>query len=407
LDNGKISYAMKPELWEAVAKTLKQLRDGIRPPSVWVHCTKDERRKMEKIRAVNTRIFTMAPVHITLACRALTLHFTAAFYANMSKSYSAVGVDPHSDSWTIFMQKMARISTVGGDGDYGKYDGTLDPDLVQDAMMLIADWTMSFWETKHSYNGYFIYTGDGDNIFFSPEQYRRALGILGVEFIHTTQIVFDVIHRKVQGNPSGNVLTVVLNTIVGAMYLRLAYLELRKEQDVGEFSSEKGISFPSLRDYDRDVKDWIYGDDNLYAISPTITHWFNPLKLSKYFARYGITYTTADKSGGEQVLKPLMELRFLKRGWRRDEDYPQVFRAPIDVDTIYELTNWIRECPNEDEQLETQIEGALREAWAHGKEFYEKFLSECNSALKTVGMKQFANEYDLQTDHWRQSVLAW
>lgn len=408
LDTGRKLYSMGSDLWQAVVLTLRQLRDGIRPPSLWVHCTKDERRKMEKIRAVNTRIFTMAPVHITLACRALTLHFTAAFYRNMGKSYSAVGVDPHSDKWTIFMQKMAQVSTVGGDGDYGKYDGTLDPDLIMDAMNLIADWTMSHWASNtHTYNGYFIYTGDGDNIFFSPEQYRRALGILGVEFTHTTQIVFDVIHRKVQGNPSGNVLTVVLNTIVGAMYLRLAYLELRKEEDKNSFSSERGISFPSLRDYDRDVKDWIYGDDNLYAISPTITHWFNPQRLSQYFARYGITYTTADKSGVEQVLKPLSALRFLKRGWRRDEDYPQVFRAPIDVDTIYELTNWIRECPNEDEQLETQIEGALREAWAHGKEFYEKFLSECNVALKTVGMKQFANEYDMQTEHWRQSVLAW
>lgn len=412
-------YRMKPDLEKAVVKALKQLQQGIRPPALWAHCLKDERKKMESIAGVKTRIFTMAPVHITLACRALTLHFTAAFYANMGRSYSAVGVDPHSGSWTMFMQKLRKISHLGGDGDYGKYDGTLDPDLIMDAMDLIADWTISTWgiDDPLKPKRYHVYGSKPENdVYFTPTEYKRALRILGVEFTHTTQIVFDLVHRKVQGNPSGNVLTVVLNTIVGAMYLRIAYLDLKRRLDKDiqlafprndPWVLMPSVNFPSLRDYDREVKDWIYGDDNGYAISPTIVDWFNPKTLSDYFAEHGITYTTADKSGEEQALKSLTELRFLKRGWKEDDDYPSVYRAPIDVDTIYELTNWIRECPDEDEQLETQVEGALREAWAHGKEFYVNFLAKCNAALRTVGMKEFANEYDMQTEHWRQSVLMW
>jgi len=372
------THYMKPELAKEVTQALKDLKNGIRPPTLWVHVPKDERRPLAKLRAVKTRIFTMAPVDFTLACRALTMHFTAAFYKAHATTYSSIGVDAHSPVWTEMMTKLLRVGARGGDGDYGQYDGTLDPDLIDDALELIADWTLHYCG-----NTYKVQTNTED-IIFSAFEYKRALKILATEFVHTAQLVLNILHRKTQGNPSGNPLTVVLNTIVGMSYLMLAFMELSRRNNRLDLTT---------RDFNRLVAALIYGDDNIYSIDESIIDWYNPMTLSEFFAEHGIEYTTADKSGAAQSVKDVKDLRFLKRGWRPDEIYPKVLHAPIDTDTIYEMLNWIRECPNEREQMYVQIDTALREARAHGVKFFDSFREEINSALAKVDLPPVGNDY--------------
>jgi len=189
----------------------------------------------------------------------------------------------------------------------------------------------------------------------------------------------------------------VINTIVGAFYLRLAYVGLQFRQK----------QYVPLSEFDKLVKDWIYGDDNIYAISNRIIEWYNPQTLASYFKSYGIDYGTADKSGAEQSIREIRSLRFLKRYWRPDEEFPNAIWDPIDLDTVYEWTNWIRQCDNEDEQLHVQIDVALREAVAHGKEFYLTFRDEVNSALTSVGLRGHPDEYELIRENWLRNVLSW
>jgi len=345
---------------------------------------------------VKTRIFTMAPVDMTLAIRALTMHFSAWFYGNNCKDYSAVGVNAHGPAWTEIYQAMKKKALSGIDGDYGMYDGTLDPDCIQAAMDLITAWTFrpieihrsdgtQEWQKPEAYT---IVLSDGEEIQFTEEQFAVAMRICSAEFVHTTQIVMNVIHRKTQGNPSGNPLTVILNTMVGYMYMALAYLEAGLKTGRG------------IKSFADDVACIIYGDDNIVAwILEEFEEW-NPAFITAFFADHGIEYTTADKSGAEQEMKPVEKLRFLKRGFRPHPVYPNFIRAPIDMDTIYEMTNWMRECPDEKEQLYCQIDTALREAAAHGGEFYRLFLGQVNQALMKVKYEQVPDEYDMLDEEW-------
>nr|UUV42601.1 MAG: polyprotein [Tuatara cloaca-associated picorna-like virus-1] len=388
-DRPDLQYKIKdPELAKDFWDALRQLKRGERFPSVWVHCLKDERRKLSKIKDVKTRIFTMGSVVTTMVCRALTLHFTSAFYNNRLKSYSAVGIDAHSAEWSVLMRKLKAKGNLGCDGDYSEYDGTLDADLIAVAMDLMADWLICNKATP-----YVIFDEDSEtSVTFSEFELRRAFKILATEFTHTVQLVLDVLHVKVQGNPSGNVLTVVINTIVGALYLRITWICL---------ASKFNPQHMSLLYYQKYIQDSIYGDDNVISFHPDTQVWFNPKHIAEYLASKGIMYTTADKSGEDQAFKFTSDLRYLKRGWRVDEVTSLLYHAPIDTDTIYELTNWIRECPDEDEQLRTQLRDALYEARAHGYEFYRTFLAEVNDACKKIQWDLFPDEYETLCDAWR------
>jgi len=381
-------WSMKPELDLRVWDDLQALKRGERPFFLWEHQLKDERRPIKKIKDVNTRIFTMAQVNATVVARALTMNFTARFYESVAQGFSAVGIDTHGPLWAKLQRELLNVSNKGCDGDFGKFDGTLDPDLIMDTLRIIARWQdhLTLWRRD-------VNTGQWTNLTFDREELERALIVLAGDFIHTYQIVMDCLHRKWQGNPSGNCLTVVLNTIVNAMYLRLAFAALK---------TEAPLYLPVVA-YDKFVKDWYYGDDNVLAICPDILDWFNPSRISEYFATLGIDYTTADKSGIKQQTKDVRDFRFLKRGWRPDEEFRHLKWDPIDPDTINELTNWIRSCDDPDLQLREQFGNALYESAAHGRIFYCSFLEKCNAALKQVGLDEFPNEYDeLRTHRIRQ-----
>lgn len=272
------------------------------------------------------------------------------------------------------------------------FDGTLDPDLIMVAMELMVDWAVA-----NKGLPYVIHDPASDkSITFSEFEYRRALRILGTEFIHTTQIVLNHLHRKTQGNPSGNVLTVVLNTMVNAMYLRLCWVELAASNDRLHLS---------LHWFQRYVSDKEYGDDNVISVHPDVQEWFHPGAIAEVLGMKGIEYTTAEKTG-EQTLKDVDSLRFLKRGWRRDPVVTTLYHEPIDKDTIYELTNWIRECPDEDEQLIIQVREALSEARAHGFEFYDELRTQANEAFERAEIKHyFVDEFEELCDAWRAELL--
>lgn len=389
-------WTMKPQLEEAVWSVIKSWKLGKRPAHLWIHCLKVERRDLERIRTAKTRIFTEGQVHFQIAMRALTLHFSAQFYKNNSdpRFYSAVGIDTHSAKWAKLRAALMEKSDVGFDGDYGAYDGTLMSDLVLDAMDMIGIWQKELTIQRTNEKGEVL-----EEIHFDEAELRRAMYLIGIDVIFSNQLVFNKLHRKWQGNPSGNCLTVILNTIVGAMYLRIAFLEL----------SQKHGEPMDPTDFDKYVKDWIYGDDNVVTSTAGIDSWFTPENISAFFSDHGIDYSMADKKarGTEHSLKPVGELRFLKRNWRPDPTYPHAIWDPIDTDTIYELTNWIREGPDDDAQMRENVEIALDEAVRHGYEFYRDFLTHVNLALRQVGEDVEPNVYDWKVRSWRAEVLGW
>jgi len=382
-DGERTNYKAKPMLVNDIVKRLLTMLKRILPFTVWVHCLKDERRMMKKIWEMATRIFTMGPVDLTLLGRMLTMDFVAAYMAAKGNFYSMVGIDISSPEWTKLYNRLRSVGIKGGDGDYSKYDGILDPDLMYAAMRLIAK-----WYDKYAPHGTYL-DFYGHEIFITSKQRSFILHLFAVEFVHSIQLVLDILHQKAQGNPSGNWLTVILNTIVGEFLLILSFLDIA--QDTGRYE------YFSVEAYLENIRDAIFGDDNMFCATPAVLEWFNPLSLSVKLAEYGITYTTADKSGADQSEKSVDDLRFLKCGFRPHEKYPEKKMANIDTDSIFELTNWIRECPDELEQTRVQLHEALRFSYYHGKMFYDEMRVRINDAIDQAGVdiQKFGDEYEL------------
>jgi hypothetical protein len=381
-DGEMCNYYPCETLQRAVMERLTLMLDLKLPFSVWQHCLKDERRKMQKIYDVSTRIFTMAPVDLTILGRMFTMDFVAAFIAAHSKFYSAVGIDPYSPQWTRLYERLRRFGTIGGDGDYAKYDGILDADLIDKTMSLIADWYDKYAPEGTVLDFY------GKKIRIDPAARRRILKMFGIEFVHTWQLVLDILHKKCQGNPSGNWLTVILNSIVGEFLLLLCWLMIVEQSGKLEYFS--------CDSYMKNVSDAIFGDDNMFVASNEVLEFFNPQSLSDKLAEFGIEYTSADKTGASG-LTDVRKLRFLKCGFIPHENYPEKMKANLDKLSIAELTNWIRKCPDELAQCREQCYEALRFSYYHGFKFYDELRRSINKAIDEAGnpFGKFGDEYCL------------
>ena len=207
----------------------------------------------------------MGPVDYTIVFRKYFLAFAAHFYENYLKFFSAVGINPESYDWTVLFNKLSRTNNVGFAGDYSGWDGHLSPEFIMATCDVINEW----------------YGDDAEN-----ELVRR---VLFDELVHTQQVAINTVYYTHIGNPSGNPYTVILNTIVGAMYLMYVWFLVAPK----EYNS--GASF------DQEVELAIYGDDNEVVPSPEASVFFNPDVVTQELAKLDLKYTAADKNGQSRV----------------------------------------------------------------------------------------------------------
>lgn len=360
------------------------LANNTRAPNVWTHQTKDELRPLKKIYDCKTRLFTMGPVHETIVSNMFYKDFVVAYYNSFIKTYSAVGMDVFSPDWTRLKRRLCKHGCKGFDGDYGTFDGKLCPDCMMDC----AD-QINFW---------YEYNGDEDeyvsfgrvNILFTKEMKKNARILLMDEFIHTFEIAMNAIHQKHQGNPSGNPLTVVINGMVNAMYLRMGFREIGLE-------NKQQVEKPTT--YDEKVDDIIYGDDNAVMSDDSTLQWFNACTFSDWLWRFGIEYTSADKSEVNIPYKNIDQIRFLKCGFRdADEHLFECVHPTIDPNTIQELTNWIRDCEDPVGAMYERLDDACTFAYHRGEEYYEVFCRKVNQALHQAGFPPMPSSFEAEED---------
>jgi hypothetical protein len=367
--------SMKPSLAESVVGRLLKMRDNIRPFSAWIDCAKDERRPVAKIQSVKTRLFTIAPVDFTIVCRILCLDFVNAFQKNHASFYSAVGIDPESFDWEVMHKRLEEVGNTGFDGDFSSFDGKLQPECISAAFDLISDW-------YDVYRNRLCVKIDSHTIILTASECRGMRRLLSDEIVHTNQLVFNTLYTTHQGNPSGNPLTVILNSMVNAMYLRTAYASL--------------VGIGNKLSYDNEVRDKIYGDDNIVSVSSAVRDKFNFTSVSEFLGKHLIGYTPADKdeSGVIHPFKPLNQLRFLKRTTRHNG----FCRVPIiTLDTPREMVNWVRATNASEaiEQLYVNIENALRFIYFYGRADFESFKKQVNDEMRSQGLKNTLLSYDV------------
>lgn len=384
-------YVDNPYLMDTIIKRIQKGRKGRRIFSVWKDTLKSELRPIEKIKAGKTRVFTIAPVDYTILCHMAFMPYVAAFYSGKIVTFSGVGINTQSAEWTQLYNKMCKFAhhIVG---DFGTYDGNMAAVYMESFMVSVLDW-FDKYESKQ-----LMEVGiDGvEALTFEERQLIRA--VLLNEMVHTFQVVTNVVYMSHHGNPSGNPMTVVVNTYVNTLIMRMAFRELARRQALTKFIP--------LVAYDKNVQEIMYGDDNWLSVSDEASEFFNQYFVTEILAEVGIEYTTAKK---EKVSKdfrvPINEVSFLKQKFRKHPLY-DVYLAPIDRITIQELTNWIKISEDSLEAMYTNLYISLEMAYHHGKKYYDNHLERINQALEKLWLPRVYGTFEEREEVFCREVFS-
>jgi hypothetical protein len=152
--------------------------------------------------------------------------------------------------------------------------------------------------------------------------------------------------------PSGHPLTVIVNSIVGSLLMRMAYINLQTK-----------------RSFKEDVHLLVYGDDNLCA---TKEEAFNHTYISEFLATQGMIYTMADKSSESRPFVTFDECSFLKRTFRFHPELNS-FVGPLDNSSLDKMLMYHipSGAVSEENWAVEVLSTRCREKFFHGKEAFE------------------------------------
>ena len=346
------------QLKDDITRFDQQIRKGVRPNFVFTYCLKDELRTMAKIKTASTRVICAAPVCNTILMRKYFGAFVSFFHGVNVQSMSAIGMNVYSTDWDSLMKKLYRVSDVGFDGDYKKFEKYLNSQNVQVIFSVIDAW----------------YGPE------APMEDRIARYTLLMGLLYTICRVGPHVFRKTFGNPSGNVLTGIINTILNALFMRVAWIQLARSSDNYELSY--------MHVYNKLVAEIYWGDDHMHAVHPKAS-FFNCAAVSEVLEKYLITYTSADKvSETSAKLRPLCDCEFVKcKDVRHRETiipgmihYPRALPSSLLKSLCYvsgKLDVW--------EATETNIDDCLRRAVCGGPEIFAFIRKFCMRELSNGG----------------------
>jgi hypothetical protein len=284
----------RPRVKERYLPLLEGIMDGlversIKPAVLWSVCLKMERRSKEV-----PRLFTACPLHALLIFRALFLSIVIYIMSKCAICPIKVGINPHSTEWTMMYNELKRYGKSIISGDYSNYDGTIPKGVGEVVLEFINRWY-------------------GDDL-----KYQNARKLM-FEHIYTAQFVYeDKVFNIKDGNPSGNPLTSIYNSLCNMVIL---YSVLYDKVPIQETASA------------------LYGDDAVVAINRenvTVEDLAEPIK-----EKFGMTFTHWTKVPKKNREKDTLEnISFLSRGFVKQ--YDALISAPLPTNTIAHSTYWYK-----------------------------------------------------------------
>nr|YP_003853298.1 3D [Passerivirus A1] len=282
-------YKPVPELEEAVLACLEN------PDYFYTTMLKDELRPTEKALAGKTRLIEAAPIHAIIAGRMLLGGLFEHMHARPGQYGSAVGCDPDYH-WTPFFHSFDRFAEVWA-LDYSCFDSTLPScafDLIAAKLSQIITPLPGIAE---------------DAIV----KYIRSISV-------SKHVFGDRAYLMTGGNPSGCVGTSILNSMINNSVLISAFL-----------------THPQFNP--AEMRILTYGDDVLYATTPTI----HPSFVKSFFDQNTtLIVTPATKAGDFPDHSTIWDVTFLKRWFVPDEERPWYIHPVIEPATYEQSVMWTR-----------------------------------------------------------------
>lgn len=355
-------WVPKTLLADRIVVREKDASSGIVTPTIWIDNMKDERRPLQKVLEEKTRLFVSAPLDYTLVFRRYFLGFASACMERHNDFDVAVGINPHGLEWT---QLAWRLNKFGSNskfiaGDFSSFDGSLSYELIMFVCHLIDKW----------YN----------------DDYSLQRLVLFESIASAYHICGEHVYRVFHGNPSGNPFTAIMNSICNMILIRYSFLKLGIPRGLDASDMEKQFVLV------------VYGDDNVIAVNE-MCPWFNGKTIAGVLKEIGMIYTSANKLDEMVEYIPWCEVSFLKRKFyyhHRDARYS----APLDVNSINEMINWIRQDVDPWYSMRENLETVLIESFHHGENFFNSMRYKINEQLTLNKQPWLINTYRKYWNRW-------
>jgi hypothetical protein len=365
--NAPLYGKMKSHVEDVLARVIA----GENVTAVFDSIPKDEVLPCEKVDVGKVRVIAASSVVLGIITRMYygQVQDTLVDEKNKIRNGRAMGINPYGNQWTTLAHKMMSDLPDGPpegilEYDFKGYDGSLSLQYMKAAFRVLDR---------------FIPTSDPEAITVRAwicEQTCMSVHRSGSEYIQMTG-----------SNPSGNFLTTILNDTVQEMAILLAtsrhvatnlrdVVGMEPYRPASEFIESPEIYEAQFNVYDNETSYNIsllydiitYGDDGLMTVSPLLE--YDTKKLASAAYSQGFELTNGDKTipkDNPQAPKDLSECTFLQRGFRLDGT---VWRAPLNIKSIYQSLGWKRKGSTEEDRAQV-YPNALLEFALHGKKVYD------------------------------------
>lgn len=259
-----------------------------------------------------------------------------------------VGINPLSKEWDEFHTYLTEYSTTNMiAGDFSGFDTRMAAQITAAAAKIMVSWYREVGCTE--------------------DELCLIEGALS-DIVHPNILFDGDLYRFANGNPSGNLITVQLNSICNSIMMRYVYY----------------AQMPKIQEpFAENVRLGTYGDDNAMSVKKHCS-WYTHTSCQEEFANLDIGYTMADKGAVSRPYIGIEEISFLKRGFVQHSDL-DIIVGPIEEDSILKRFHWVKK-PSDtplsfSEQFGAYTDGALRDKYLYGRDVYEDFLQKLRNIV--------------------------
>lgn len=354
-------------IWKAFKDREIQALKGERVQSVWTASLKDECVKTAKVKSGRTRVFIGPPMDFTMLTRKYFGAFISWCVKNAIVLGLAAGINPESLAWDQIYQRLNMMGCgLAADMDYKFYDMTIQAQLIRAFIDFVNQW----------------YNDGPDN--------ARARETIGDELIRTVILVLGTLFLKLKGNPSGNPLTMIMNSWIGIFLLMLFYF----------YSVD--VKYRSMSLFFKYVSYCVMGDDNIFSVSPLVLDQQRFAdSVAFVLGQLGMEATSGNKQGGV-TFKHVSKLSFLQREFAFDHG---VALPVLNIVSIQCMLQWntISKFMTKLESTEVNVDTAMRYLFFHGRDIYNYYRSYILRASALEGLTLIIPEYEHYLRVWLET----
>ncbi len=366
----QVKFTFPDYIWEEFEKAEELLRNGKRPGTVFKACLKDEPTRLDKDKV---RVFEAAELLLQLLLRKYFLPVARFLSLIPLVSECAVGINATGPEWEElhnYMTKFGKDRILAG--DYSKYDLRMPADAVMAAFAVLIDLA----RTSGNYT----------------EDDLKIMETLSSEVIYPFVAYNGVLVQLLGSNPSGQNLTVYINSIVNSLQMRCAWHSIYGNRY--EFQS-----YVTIATYGDDVKGSVHRSKND----------FNCISVANYFEKYDQKFTPPDKKSDPVPYMTDANADFLKRKSVYVPELGQHVGA-LDRESIFKALC----CAMEDSDLtpaEQAVENArtaAEEFFYHGKDVYDEQRKKLKKLLASVNLANSELEipFEQRVERWKNKYKA-